>query len=70
MPNFQPAGLTQVVYRRQDEGLVYPTGWQTPARRIRTAKQETIRWRDPQTGASLRVSYPAEEITLTPIAGQ
>ena len=33
LPNYQPTGLTQVVYRRYDEGLVFPRGATQPARR-------------------------------------
>jgi hypothetical protein len=29
-----------------------------------------VQWKNPQTGASLRVSYPKEEVTLIPISGQ
>jgi hypothetical protein len=70
LPNYQPTGLTQVVYGRHDEGLVFPRGATQPARRVWTAKRETLRWRDPDTGAQLAVSYPAEEITLIPVSGQ
>lgn len=70
LPNYQPAGLTQVVYGRHDEGLVFPRGASQPARRVWTAKRETLRWRDRITGAQLAVSYPAEEVTLIPILGQ
>ncbi len=68
--SFVPAGLTQVVYNTRDEGLHFPTGSNRPMRRIRSHKSETLQWQDPQTGASLRVTYPAEEVTLTPISGQ
>ena len=70
LPNYQAAGLTQVVYRRYDEGLVFPRGANQPARRVWTTKRETLRWRDRETGAQLSVSYPTEEVTLTPILGQ
>jgi hypothetical protein len=69
-PNFVPAGLTRVVYRTQDEGLVFTPGQERPSRRVRTAERETLQWRDLQSGASLRVSYPTEEVTLTPVSGQ
>jgi hypothetical protein len=29
-----------------------------------------MQWRNPQTGASLRVSYPAEQVVLTPVSFQ
>jgi hypothetical protein len=70
LPNYQAAGLTQVVYRRYDEGLVFPRGATQPARRVWTTKRETLRWRDRETGAQLSVSYPTEEVTLTPVSGQ
>ena len=70
LPNYQPTGLTQVVYGRHDQGLVFPRGATGPARRVWTAKRETLRWRDRETGAQLSVSYPAEEVTLIPVSGQ
>ena len=70
LPNYQPMGLTQVVYGRHDEGLVFPRGTDQPARRVWTSKRETLRWRDRETGAQLAVSYPAEEVTLIPVSGQ
>ncbi len=68
---FQPAGLSQVVYSGRDEGLVFPpndTG--TVRRRLRYETRETMRWRNAQTGASVRVSYPVEQVVLTPVAFQ
>ena len=65
-----PAGLTEVVYHTRDEGLLYAHGSSEPVRRIRSRRRETLQWRNPETGASLRVSYPSEEVTLTPISGQ
>jgi len=70
LPNFVPAGVTRVVYNTRDEGLVFRGGHERPARRVRTAQRETLQWRDPQSGASLRVSYPTEEVTLIPVLGQ
>ena len=70
LPNFVPAAVTRVVYHTRDEGLVFPGGQERPARRVRTAQRETLQWRDPQSGASLRVSYPTEEVTLLPVSGQ
>ena len=70
LPNYQATGLTQVVYGRRDEGLVFPRGATEPARRVRTAKRETLRWRDRETGAQLAVSYPTEQVTLIPVSGQ
>ena len=70
LPNYQATGLTQVVYRRYDEGLVFPRGESEPARRVWTTKRETLRWRDRETGAQLSVSYPTEEVALIPVSGQ
>jgi hypothetical protein len=67
---FVPAGLTQVVYRTRDEGLHFPDASGQPMRRVRSQRRETLRWRNPNTGASLRVSYPTEEVELIPISGQ
>jgi len=65
-----PAAMTQVVYDRKDEGLHFAEGEDQPMRRVRSRKRETLQWKNPQTGASLRVSYPTEEVTLIPISGQ
>ena len=67
---FVPAGLTQVVYHTRDEGLHFPNNSEQPMRRVRSHTRETLRWRNPTTGASLRVSYPSEEVSLTPVSGQ
>ncbi|HWM26208.1 MAG TPA: hypothetical protein VNP98_15435 [Chthoniobacterales bacterium] len=67
---FVPAGLTQVVYDTRDEGLHFPEGSNEPVRRVRSRKRETLKWNNPQTGTSLRVSYPSEEVTLIPVDGQ
>jgi hypothetical protein len=37
---------------------------------MRYHTRETLRWQNPQTGASLRVSYPSEEVVLLPVSGQ
>lgn len=65
-----PAGLTRVVYHTRDEGLHFRSGAEQPMRRTRSLTRETMLWRNPTTGASLRVSYPSEEVSLTPISGQ
>jgi hypothetical protein len=70
LPNYQATGLTQVVYSKHDEGLVFPPGAEGPSRRVRTEKREILRWRDRQSGAQLAVSYPTEEVTLVPVSGQ
>ena len=70
-PNqFIPTGATQVVYNVRDEGLHFTDGSEGPMRRLRYQTHQTWQWRNPATGASLRVSYPSEEIVLIPISGQ
>lgn len=69
--SFQPSALTQVVYRQRDEGVVFsPNQSERVLRRVRYDTRETMQWRNPQTGASLRVSYPAEQVVLTPVSFQ
>lgn len=67
---FVPADFTRVVYRTSDEGLRFPSGASQPVRRLRSQTRETLQWRNPKSGASLRISYPSEEISLIPISGQ
>jgi hypothetical protein len=67
---FIPAGASRVVYHTQDEGLIFPSGSSEPVRRVRSRSRETWQWRNPNTGASLRVSYPSEEVQLIPVTGQ
>ena len=67
---FIPAGLTQVVYHTRDEGLHFNRNWDQPMRRVRSHSRETLRWRNPTTGASLRISYPSEEVSEVPVTGQ
>ena len=68
---FQASALTQVVYRQRDEGLVFsPNQSERLLRRVRYDTRETMQWSNPQTGASLRVSYPAEQVVLTPVSFQ
>ena len=67
---FIPAGATQVVYNTRDEGLQFAQGSEQPLRRLRYEKHQTWQWRNPTTGASLRVSYPSEEVVLIPVSGQ
>jgi hypothetical protein len=67
---FIPAGATQVVYNTRDEGLQFARGSEQPLRRLRYQTHQTWQWRNPTTGASLRVSYPSEEVVLTPVSGQ
>jgi hypothetical protein len=67
---FIPAGATQVVYNTRDEGLQFTRGSEQPLRRLRYQTHQTWQWRNPTTGASLRVSYPSEEVVLIPVSGQ
>jgi hypothetical protein len=67
---FVPAGGTNLVYNARDEGLHFADGSERPVRRVRYNTRQTWRWRNPETGASLRVSYPSEEIVLIPVSGQ
>ena len=67
---FVPAGGTNLVYNARDEGLHFADGSERPVRRVRYNTKQTWRWRNPETGASLRVSYPSEEIVLIPVSGQ
>jgi hypothetical protein len=67
---FIPAGTTQVVYKTRDEGLLFSAGSEQPMRRLRSQMHNTLQWRNAGTGASLRVSYPSEEVELVPISGQ
>jgi hypothetical protein len=71
LPNqYVPSAVTKVVYDRRDEGLVFPTESAEPSRRLRYKTHETMQWKNPGTGASLRVSYPSEEVVLVPVSGQ
>jgi hypothetical protein len=67
---FVPVGLTQVIYSTRDEGLHFPGNSDRPVRRVRSEKREVLQWRNPKTGASLRISYPSEEVSLVPVTGQ
>ena len=67
---FVPAGATRLVYNTRDEGLQFAGNSGKPLRRIRYQTHETWQWRNPTTGASLRVSYPSEEVVLIPVSGQ
>jgi hypothetical protein len=67
---FVSSGATQVVYNTRDEGLHFADGSEQPLRRLRYQTQQTWQWRNASTGASLRVSYPSEEVVLIPVSGQ
>ncbi|HMJ06049.1 MAG TPA: hypothetical protein VK474_07310 [Chthoniobacterales bacterium] len=65
-----PYGFTRVVYQTRDEGLLFPRNGDQPVRRRRAHSRETLQWKDSRTGASLRVSYPTEEVEIIPVSGQ
>jgi hypothetical protein len=67
---FVATGLTQVVYHTRDEGVHFPTNSEQPMRRVRSHTSETLQWRNPKTGATLRISYPKEQVSLLPVSGQ
>ena len=67
---FVPAGLTQVVYHTRDEGVHFRNNSEQPMRRVRSHTRDTLQWRNPKTGATLRISYPTEQISLQPVSGQ
>ena len=67
---FIPTGATQVVYNTRDEGLQFARGSEQPLRRLRYQTHQTWQWHNPTTGASLRASYPSEEVVLIPVSGQ
>src|SRR5258705_13590847 len=64
LPNYQATGLTQVVYSKRDEGLVFPPGAEGPSRRGRAAPAETLQLRDRQNGAEMDWFYPNQQVTL------
>ena len=64
------SSLSQVVYNTRDEGLLFADDAEQPVRRVRSQTRETLQWHNPGTGASLRVSYPSEEVFLIPVCGQ
>lgn len=67
---FAPAELTRVVLDSHDDGLIYDSESGQPSRRTRYRRRETWQWHNASTGASLRVSYPSEEVVVRPIIGQ
>jgi hypothetical protein len=67
---FVPAGASRLIYNTRDEGLQFASSSGQPLRRMRYQTHETWQWRNPTTGASLRVSYPSEEVVLIPVSGQ
>jgi len=71
LPNaFVPTGSTRVVYQKKDEGLLFASNSEEPVRRMRSTTKETLQWKNPATGASLKVSYPSERVELIPVSAQ
>ena len=64
---FEAAATSNVVYQTSDEGVVYDAE-QQPAHQVRYRSHETLAWRNPHTGTQVEVSYPREEVVLTPIS--
>ena len=67
---FVSDGVSRVVYHTRNEGLVFPESADRPVRRVRSVSHETLAFKDPKSGASIRVSYPTEDIRLIPVSGQ
>ncbi|HEV3410493.1 MAG TPA: hypothetical protein VG095_09365 [Chthoniobacterales bacterium] len=65
-----PEGVTRVVYNTRDEGLIFPEASDQPIRRVRSRARETVAFRDRSSGATLRVSYPTEDVRFIPVSGQ
>lgn len=65
----QDGNASSVLYETNDEGVVL-TGNRQPAHRVRYRSEDTLQWRNPRTGASIEVSYPREEVVLTPISAK
>ncbi len=65
----EDGNASSVLYETSDEGVVL-TNQQQPARRIRYRSEDTIQWRNARTGANIEVSYPREEVVLTPISAK
>lgn len=68
--SYVPDGITRVVYNTRNDGLVFAKNSDQPMRRMYSRSRETLHWKDPGTGASIRVSYPTEEIEFIPVRGQ
>jgi hypothetical protein len=66
---FEPDATSNVVYQTSDEGVVYDAN-QQPARQVRYRSHDTLAWRNPHTGAQVEVSYPREDVVLTPVSLQ
>jgi hypothetical protein len=65
--DFEPDATSNVVYQTDDEGVVYDAD-QQPARQVRYRSHDTLAWRNPRTGAQVEVSYPREDVVLTPVS--
>ncbi len=63
---FTPATASNELYATSDEGVVYDANRQ-PVRRVRYVSRDTLDWRDARSGATYEVSYPREDVVMTPI---
>lgn len=63
---FTPATASNELYATSDEGVVYDSNRQ-PVRRVRYVSRDTLDWRDARSGATYEVSYPREDVVMTPI---
>lgn len=63
---WEPAVAKSRRLETSDEGVVIDQE-QRPVRRTRYRSEDTLEWHDPRTGTSLQVSYPREDIVLTPV---
>jgi hypothetical protein len=63
---FTPATASNELYQTSDEGVVYDSNRQ-PVRRVRYVSRDTLDWRDARSGATYEVSYPREDVVMTPI---
>ena len=67
--SFLPVGRTSFITRAMKDCILL-TAQNDRCDVFAISTQQTWRWRNPETGASLRVSYPSEEVVLIPVSGQ
>lgn len=60
------AQATNRRFATDDEGVVLDAN-QRPVRRTRYLSEDTLRWRNPQTGAEMEFSYPREDVVMVPV---
>jgi hypothetical protein len=67
-PNaYQAVSVANVLYEFRDEGLV-ATADNTPAQRVRYRYVDTYVWKDPKNNASIKWSFPRDEVRVVPAA--